>query len=47
MQHPKQTIIKKILDSNIRMLNVSLNGLKLVAKSRGIKGCKACLKKDY
>ena len=47
MQHPKQTIIKKILDSNIRMLNVSLNGLKLVAKSRGIKGCKACLKKDH
>ena len=38
MQHPKQTIIKKnLFGSGIKMINLSLNELKLIAKNRGIK----------
>ena len=33
--------LKKIISQGIRMLNLSLNELKLVAKSRGIKGYKS------
>ena len=35
--HPNHNYGKKIMSHNIRMLNLSLNELKLVAKSRGIK----------
>ena len=42
MQH--SAIIRKIISHNIRILNLSLNELKLVAKSRGIKGYKSMSK---
>ena len=38
-------LYKKIIPYDIRMLNLSLNELKLVAKSRGIKGNKSMSKK--
>ena len=52
-------IFKKILSTSIRMLNLSLKKIKLIAKNRGIKqlkliaknkgikGLKACLKMNY
>ena len=39
--HSTQWNKKKIISQGIRMLNLSLNELKLVAKSRGIKGYKS------
>ena len=40
-----QEIIKKDFAHSIKMLNLSLNALKLIAKSRSIKSCK-CMSKE-
>ena len=40
MQYPKQTVIKKSFVQGIKILNLSLNKLKLIAKNRGIKDYK-------
>ena len=36
MQYPKQTVIKNFFVQGIKILNLSLNKLKLIAKNRGI-----------
>ena len=40
MQYPKQTVKKKFFVQGIKMLNLSSNKLKLIAKNRGIKDYK-------
>ena len=48
MQYQKQTIMKKdfvfVFVHSVKMLNLSLNELKLIAKSRGMKGYKSMSK---
>ena len=40
MQYPKQTVKKKFFVQGIKILNLSSNKLKLIAKNRGIKDYK-------
>ena len=48
VQYQKQTIMKKdfvfVFVHSVKMLNLSLNELKLIAKSRGMKGYKSMSK---
>ena len=42
----KQAIIKKFFVHSIKMLNLSLDKLKLIPKNRAIKGCKGMSKDE-